>query len=97
MGERWVAGCCSQRERVDELENDNVERESRAEERTYTPFLFVLWPSSVAGEEEERGEDGRGAPDWMCHAVIFSNGARIMPERQRLSTELPRLCGKTQD
>lgn len=78
---------------MDELENDNAERESRAEDRTHTPFLFVLWPSSVAGEEE----DGRGAPDWMCHAVIFSDGARIMPERQRLATELPRLCGKTQD
>lgn len=80
-----------------ELEIDNAERESRAEERAYTPFLFVLWPSSVAGEEEERGEDGGGAPGWMCRAVIFSDGARIMPERQRLATELPRLCGTAQD
>lgn len=82
---------------MDELEIDKAERESRAEDRAHTPFLFVPWPSSVATEEEERGEDGGGASDWMCRAVIFSDGARIMPGRQRLATELPRLCGKTQD
>lgn len=69
MGGRRGGGRCSQRERVAELGNDNAERESRAEERTYTPFLFVLWPSSVAGGEEQRGEDARGS--WLdvsrCH------------------------------
>lgn len=26
----------------------------------------VSWPSSLAGEEEERAEDGRPVSDWMC-------------------------------
>lgn len=57
---------------MDAHENDNAERESRGEDRAHTPFLFVLRPSPAAGEEEERGEDGRRTPAWMCHAVIFS-------------------------
>lgn len=48
--------CCSQRERVDEHENDNAERESRGED---TPFLFDLRPPPAAGEGEER-EGGYG-------------------------------------
>lgn len=43
---------------MDELEDDSAERESRAEDRTYTPFLFGLRPSSAPGEEEERVQDG---------------------------------------
>lgn len=71
-GEGEGGECRSQRERVDEHENDNAERESRGEDRAYTPFLFDLRPSHAAGEGEERGEDGRRTPAWMCHTVIFS-------------------------
>lgn len=100
-GEGEGGECCSQRERVDEHESDNAERESRGEDRAYTPFLFDLRrPSPAAGEGEERGEDGStggGLPPGCVTLSDFPPGARIMPERRRSPAELPRLCVEGQD
>lgn len=86
--------CCG----VDEHENDNAERESRGEDRAYTPFLFDLRPSPAAGEGEERaGGTGDGLPPGCVTLSDFTPGARIMTERQRSPAELPRLREEVQD
>lgn len=85
---------------MDEHENGYAERESRGEDRAYTPFLFDLRPSPAAGEGEERGADGRtgdGLPPGCVTLSYFPPGARIMPERPRSPAELPRLCEEGQD